>query len=570
MTELLLPLPDSASAFRDIEWPEVATWYDRLDQLPTTDPSAWFHTWSRFESLLHEAASRAMIAYTCATDDTKAAKAHRRFSTEIGPQAVERATALARRAVTVGLDYPDMVFPLRRFQAAIDVFREANVPLVSEVESLSTEYQRVTGGMMATWEGKPIPLPQLGPFLVDTDRRVRERAWHAGVAPYLDARDSLNDLFDQMRTRRQAMAANADFASYRDMVFRAKARFDYSPEDCLQFHRAVAQAVVPVLRRLRRIRRERLGVSQLRPWDLSVNPYRENPLRPYTDPKDLARVAGRIFARLDPHLGRQFAIMQQEKLLDLESRKGKAPGGYCDTLPIVGRPFIFMNAAGIMADVMTLLHESGHAFHAFAAASLPLVWQRQPGAEAAELASMGMELLAGQHLGPPVGYLSEADAAVAMLDYVEDAVHVLAHIAAVDAFQHWVYTDPLGAEPDARDEQWRTIRAQFDPDVDWSGLEDVQATRWHRQLHIFIYPFYYIEYGFAQLGAFQLWRNSIHDPQQTLTQYRTFLGLGARRSLPELYCAAGVRFAFDGETISGIMAFVEHQTTTWRAQIGTL
>ncbi len=569
MTTLLLPLPDDARAFADLTWEEASAWYDQLEALPLDpDPMRWLRTWSHFEALLHEAASRAMIAYTCATTDREAEAAHRRFSIDILPRAEERGITLARRAVAARLDDPALEQPLARFRATIKIFREENVPLLTELEALSTEYQRITGGMMADWEGKQIPIPRLAPVLEERDRSRREAAWRASIEPYRHAAVELHDLFDRMRDRRQRVAGNSGFPSFRDYVFPAKARFDYTPVDCEAFHEAVAETVVPVVRRLRTIRRERLGVPTLRPWDLAVSPWRTTPLRPWTDPEDFPRIASRIFDRLDPVLGAQFHRMREEGLLDLESRTGKAPGGYCDTLHVRGQPYIFMNAAGVMGDVMTLLHEAGHAFHAFAAAHHPVLWQRQPGAEGAELASMSMELLASRYLGPPEGYLTEEEARVARLEHLESVVFALAHIASVDAFQHWIYTDPAGGDAAQRDRMWSVLRDRFDPGIDWSGLEDARATRWHRQLHIFLYPFYYIEYGFAQIGALQVWQNSLTDPRGALQRYRAFLELGATRPLPDLYRAAGASFVFDHASLARLMAEVETRLDRWREELG--
>ena len=274
-----------------------------------------------------------------------------------------------------------------------------------------------------------------------------------------------------------------------------------------------------------------------------------------------------MFDRVDPALGTQFGIMIDEQLLDLDSRTGKAPGGYCDTLHWSGRPFIFMNAVGLMDDVMTLMHEAGHAFHAFAAQRLPLVWQRHPGSEACELASMSMELLATPHLERPLGYFAPEDLRRARLEHLEDVIVTLAHVASVDAFQHWIYTDPAGADAAARDAAWLRIRSRFDQGVDWSGLEQERVARWYRQLHIFLYPFYYIEYGIAQLGALQVWRNSLRDPVEAVRRYRDALALGNTRPLPDIYAAAGARLAFDGETIGELVQLVEDQVDRLRGEV---
>jgi oligoendopeptidase F len=565
-----LPLPSDASALAGAIWDDLVPWYDALAQAPIEpgEVEAWLATWSRLEELIGEAASLAMIAYTCDTADPEKERAHLRFSAEILPRAEERSVGLARRLVSDTVVPAGMEVPVERFRTSIRIFREANVPLFTALEEQGAAYQRTTGAMTAEWEGERRPLPQLAPFLQSPDRQVRERAWHATVGPYLAAREELAGLFDRMYRLRQQVAANAGFQNFRDYIFPAKFRFDYTPADCQRFHEAVESAVVPALRRVLAERRDRLGVGKLRPWDLAVNPYRAAPLRPYTEPAELPSVAREIFGAVDPVLGAEFQVMMDEGLLDLHSRRGKAPGGYCDTLHARGRPFIFMNASGVMDDVNTLLHEAGHAFHAFAAHAQPLIWQRHPGSESAELASMSMELLAAPHLGPPVGYLSGPDAALARIEHLEDILVSLAHIASVDAFQHWIYCSGSGEDAGARDAAWLRIRDRFDPEVDWDGLLAERVARWYRQLHIFLYPFYYIEYGIAQLGALQVWRNSRRDPAGAVAAYRRFLALGATRPLPALYAAAGATMVFDARRMAELVALVEEEIAVLRAGVG--
>lgn len=563
----LVELPATPAALAETTWEQVRSLYDAVLAEPLDDGTVnrWLATWSRVDELVGEAASLAMIAYTSDTADPAKEKAHLRFSAEILPRVEELGVNLARRLVESGLAPEGMETTIDRFRTAIALFREESVPLFSELEELGAAYQRRTGSMTAEWDGRRVPLPQLAPHLESSDRAVRERAWRASVTEYVAARDELADLFDRMHLRRQAVAANAGFASYRDYVFPAKFRFDYTPEDCLQFHAAVAETVAPALARVMEDRRRRLGLDALRPWDLSVNPYGGGPIRPYQEPTELPAVARRMFGRVSPVLGDAFQIMMDEGLLDLESRKGKAPGGYCDTLQARGRPFIFMNASGVMGDVMTLLHEAGHAFHAFASHRQPLVWQRHPGAEAAELASMSMELLAGQWLARPDGFLDEVDARRARLEHLEDILTSLAHIACVDAFQHWIYTSEEGADREARDAAWLALRARFEPAVDWSGLQAERVARWYRQIHLYVYPFYYIEYGIAQLGALQVWGNARRDPAGAVAAYQRFLALGATRPLPALYEAAGASLVFDAGRMGDLVALVEEEMEALRA-----
>lgn len=564
-----LALPDTSAGFATATWDSIAPFYAELQSVPLdrTTLEAWMARWSRLDELVSEAASLAMIAYTCDTADETKKAVHLRFSTEIMPKQEEAAVGLARRLVAVGTDRPDMQTTLRRFRSAIEIFREENVPLVSETEALAARYQQITGTMTAEWQGARVPLPRLAPFLKGRDRAVREAAWRGFNAPYVAAHDELAGIFDRMVDLRQTIGRNAGFADYRDYIFAAKCRFDYTPSDCERLHDAIAESVGPAMGRALEARRDRLGLTQIRPWDLLVDPWRDSPPVPYRDATELKETAARIFSAVDPVLGGQFRTMMAEDLLDLESRAGKAPGGYCDTLHARGRPFVFMNAAGIPEDVTTLLHEAGHCFHAFAAHARPLIWQRHPGAESAELASMSMELLGSPYLARPTGYYGEADARSVRLEHLEDILISLSHIASVDAFQTWIYTHAEGRDAAARDRAWLDIRARFEPAVDWSGLQAERVARWYRQLHIFIYPFYYIEYGIAQIGALQVWRNARRDPVAAVEAYRRFLALGATRPLPELYREAGVELTFDAGVIGELVEMVEEEMDALR---GTL
>jgi oligoendopeptidase F len=566
---MTLALPASPEALAKASWNDIRPHFDALAEreLGLDTVESWLADWSRLEAMLTEAASRAMIRYTVDTRDKEAEQDHLRFSMEILPQAEARSVALQKRLVATGYTSPALETTLRAFRTSIEIFRDASVPIMSELEEHSATYQRITGGMTAPWEGKNLPLPQLAPFLKEPDRNVRERAFRASTMPYVDARDELAALFDRMHGLRRQVARNAGFGSFRDYVFRAKLRFDYSPADCERFHDAVEQHVMPAYSRLMMHRREQLKLSTLRPWDVAVDLYGARPLRPFTDGAELAGRARAVFGAVDPALGTQFGVMIDEQLLDLDSRAGKAPGGYCDTLHWSGRPYIFMNAVGLMDDVMTLMHEAGHAFHAFAAGSLPLVWQRHPGSEACELASMSMELLSTPHLERPLGYLAAADLRRARLEHLEDVILTLAHVASVDAFQHWIYTDPAGADAAARDAAWLRIRSRFDQGVDWDGLERERVARWYRQLHVFLYPFYYIEYGIAQLGALQVWRNSLRDPVDAVRRYRDALALGNTRPLPDIYAAAGARLAFDAPMVGELVQLVEAQAEQLRAEM---
>jgi oligoendopeptidase F len=559
---LTLPvLPDSPAAFADAHWSDILPWYEALAAVPLAPDAVgpWLAAWSRLEELLSEAAALAMIAYTADTRDPAREAAHLRFSAEISPQLEEQGVRLARRLLDTGYTRPDLEIVRQRFRSQIAIFREENLPLFTELEELSARYQRLTGGITVEWDGETRTVPQLFPFLKQPDRDVRERAFRAIGAPYIGLRSELGAVFDVMYERRQRVARQAGFPDFEAYSFAAKCRFDYTTDDCTRFHDAVEAEVVPAVARLLERRRQDLGLDRLRPWDLDVDPAGRPALRPFGNAAELGEKASRVFHSVAPELGAEFDLMRGERLLDLESRAGKAPGGYCETLHFRGRPFIHMNAVGLLDDVHTLLHECGHSFHAFASHRQPLVWQRYVGAESAELASMSMELLAEPYLAEPGGLAMAAELRVARIEHLEDVLVTLAHVASVDAFQRWIYTSGDGGDGLARDRAWLRVRDRFQSGVDWSGLEDQQVVRWYRQLHIFLYPFYYIEYGLAQLGALQVWRRSRTDQAGAVRDYREALALGCTVSLPALYARAGARFGADRALIGELVRLVEDE-----------
>ena len=557
----MIALPETADAFKDATWSDVAPYYEELASRPLSREGveAWLEDWSRFEALLAEAAALANFRYCVNTADREAEAAHLRFGSEIDPKADEQRSRLQRRLVELGYVTPELETVVRRFRNQIEIFNEANVPLFGEIAKLSTAYAKTVGAMTIDWDGEEKTPPQMWPYLESNDRSIRERAFRSMFKPYVEQRDELAGIFDRMYELRQEVAKNAGFDNYRDYVHREKNRFDYTPEDCFRFHEAVETAVRPAIQRLLEVRRSHLGVDRLRPWDAWVDPKGRQPLRPYHDVGEFVSRASDIFAGIDPDFHRYFETMAGAGLLDLDNRKGKAPGGFCDSLPARKLPLIFMNAVGIDEDVRTLLHESGHSFHVFEAGHLPLVFQRHPGAEMAEVASMSMELLSAPYIDRDHGgYYSDADAQRARRQLLERAVHFFTHCASVDAFQHWIYTDPDGGDAGARDRKWLELRRRFEGDVvDWSGLDAERIARWYFQPHFFEYPFYYIEYGIAQLGALQVWRNSLADHGEAVRKYRAALALGATRPLPELYRAAGARLIFDAQGMRELIDLVE-------------
>ncbi|MDQ3512337.1 MAG: M3 family oligoendopeptidase [Chloroflexota bacterium] len=550
----------SPERFRDATWDQIRPLFDALAGAPLDRDrvDAWVTEWSDLEDAISEAMTLVSIANSVDTTDTAAEEAYLRFATDIWPKVEEQRVRLSSRLLDIDPDRDDLQVTLRSFRNQRDLFRAENVAIKGQLEELGSEYQKLTGGMTATWDGEELPLPRLLPFLEEPDREVRERAFRLVGEPYVRARDEIATIFDRQIALRQEMARNAGLENYRDYAFREFDRFDYGPVECEAFHAAMERHVVPAAARRLASRRELLGVETMRPWDVDPDPRGRPALRPFTGGQDLIDRLVPVFDRVDPVLGGYFRTMRDESLLDLDSRAGKAPGGYCTDLPVRQRPFIFMNAAGTTGDVETMLHEAGHAFHSFESFHLPFAFHRFPGSEMGEVGSMAMELLAAPYLGQDEGGpYATADLARARVTQLEGIMVTMPWIAVVDAFQHWVYTDPDGADRDARDEAWVRIFERFNPGVDWSGLESFRLARWYRQLHIFQYPFYYIEYGLAQLGALQVWRNAMRDQAAAVAAYRGALALGATKPLPDLFAAAGANFTVDAGEVGDLVTMIE-------------
>jgi oligoendopeptidase F len=543
-------------------WEQIEPWYQQLLNRPITSPAEleeWLLDAGELNAAVSQVGVERYIAMTCQTDDPQRKAAHLEWVREVEPKLKPLQNALREKY----LDSPHRAaLPAERYrvfdraqQNRRELFREANIPRETELAELEQQYQEIIGAMTVQFQGKELTTAQMAPYLEETDRALRQEAWELVASRRLADRDRLDDLFDRMVRLRVAVAREAGFASYTDYAYRSRERFDYGVEDVARFRDAIEQVVVPLARDLQEQRRQALGVETLRPWDLSVDPLGRPPLRPFADAEQFAEGTRKLFDMVDPELGAQFGFLQRQGLLDLANRKGKAPGGYQTTLEDDRLPFIFMNAVGIDGDLRTLLHEGGHAFHALAARSEPLAPYREAPIEFCEVASMSMELLAGRDPGV---FYSQADADRSYRQLLEGIVLIFPWIATVDAFQHWIYAHP-DHDRDQRRAAWTALLDRFGGIVDWSGYEEARASSWHRQLHIFLYPFYYIEYGIAQLGALGIWKRSLSDGREAIQSYRRALALGGSRPLPELFQAAGLPFAFDADTLQPLMDTIREQ-----------
>jgi oligoendopeptidase F len=561
-------LPTDAGSVRDWSWSEFERYYAALIKRPLYDDTVaeFLGDWTRMSELLDETFSKLHVAITVNTADAEAEKQYHTFLETIYPPSEEADQRLKTKLLSFGVVPDGFELALRKMRTEAEIFREENLPLLIQEHKLTNEYDKTVGAQTVEWEGRELTVAQLRPYFQNVDRTVRQKAWQVATERQLKDREVINKLWIDFLTVRRELASNAGFGDYRSFRWKQMLRFDYTPADCSRFHEAIEKAVLPAALRICQKRKDLLGVPSLRPWDMDVDPLGRPPLAPFQEVEELRAGASRIFHRLDPILGEYFDVMVQEGLLDLENRKNKAPGGYCTEFAASKRPFIFMNAVGVHNDVQTLLHESGHSFHAFERYNLPYMQQRQVGMEFSEVASMGMELLASPYLARSEGgFYSKEDATRALVEHLEFAVLFWPYMAMVDAFQHWVYENPHDAEDSSLcDTEWARLSQRFMPWLDWSGLEDALVTGWHRKLHIHVAPLYYVEYGLAQLGAVQIWKNAMKDPQTALKAYRHALSLGGTASLPELFRQAGATFAFDakilGDAVSLIEQVIEEQT----------
>ncbi len=508
---------------------------------------------SELDAATSEAEANLYIETTRHTADPEVQAAFERFVQDVEPHLKKVTFELDRKIAECphadALDQDRYGVLLRRLRTNVGLFRDENVPIETELSLLDQKYARTCGAMTVEFEGEEKTLPQMSRYFEMTDRAVRESAWRAVAARRLQDRDAIDDIFDEMIAKRHQLAINAGFENFRDYQHRRLHRYDYEPADCERFHEAVEKHCVPVMRSAQANRRETLGIDPLRPWDLGVDMKGREPLQPFSGADDLVDRTSRLYHRMDPRLGAMFDELRTGDCLDLETRKGKAPGGYQYQRERTRKPFIFMNASGVQRDLVTMVHEAGHAFHSMVCREEPILAYRSAPMEFCEVASMSQELLCFPYLDEFYGP-DEADRA--RRDQLEGLAKTLPWIATIDAFQHWIYTNP-GHDRDARRARWVEIEERFGGAVDWTGLEDARASLWQRQLHLFGLPFYYIEYGIAQLGALQVWCNSLADEKGAIERYLDGLRLGGSRPLPTLFETAGGNFDFGPDTVGPLM-----------------
>lgn len=546
----------------EIKWETLEPIYKDLLERAINSPEElvrWMQDRSELEAALEEDFAWRYIRMTCDTASEQLLADFQYFATEIEPKIAPYSNELNKKLVASEylnkLDKDKYFVYLRGIKKALELFREENIPLQTEIQIEQQKYQSISGSLSVHIGDKEYTLEQAAVFLKDTDRTKREEVWRKITDRRLQEKEKLDELFDLLRKLRHQVALNAGFENYRDYKFQELGRFDYTPQDCYSFHEAIELEIVPILREQAAERKKALDVATLRPWDMDVNPSGKPALKPFNSGEELIEKSIQCFRNINSYLGERLEIMKDNSLFDVESRKGKAPGGYNYPLSETGAPFIFMNSANTFRDLTTMVHEGGHAVHTFLTADLELNDFKHCPSEVAELASMSMELISMDNWD--VFFDNEEDLKRAKKDQLIDVLKTLPWVAVVDQFQHWIYTNPNHTATE-RSEAWLKIFEPFGANfADWTGLETAEANLWQKQLHIFEIPFYYIEYGFAQLGAIAVYKNYKENSEKALQQYLSALKLGYTKTIKEIYETAGIKFDFSAGYVKELAAFIK-------------
>jgi oligoendopeptidase F len=551
--------------FRIQQWEDLQPFFDLLmntEIKSTGDLRSWFRNRSELESIISEDLAWRYINMTRYTDNSTYTANYQYFVENIQPKIAPFSDQLNRKALSSPFiqeleKEEGFQIMIRNLKKEIDLFREENIPLFTEISLEQQKYNQISGAMTVVIDGTEMTLQQASVLLMDTERSKRDRVYHKISDRRLQDKDILDESFTKLIDLRNRVALNAGFANYRDYMFKNLGRFDYSPQDCFDFHDSIRSEVVPILDELTLERKQKLKLSVIKPWDKSVDPEGKEPLKAFSNGKELTDKTIECFHRIDHYLGQCLEIMNTMGHLDLESRKGKAPGGYNYPLAELGVPFIFMNATSTLRDMVTIMHEGGHAVHNFLTRDLELSDFKHTPSEVAELASMSMELISMDHWD--LFFTAAQELNRAKREHLEDIIETLPWVATIDQFQHWIYENP-GHTLDDRKKNWNRIFNLFtDTLTDWTGEEMARDYLWQKQLHLYEVPFYYIEYGMAQLGAIAIWKNYKENSKKGLEGYMAALKLGYTRSIPEVYAAANIRFDFSQKYIRELIHFVRNE-----------
>ncbi|WP_316796738.1 M3 family oligoendopeptidase [Pedobacter agri] len=547
-----------------ITWDSLAPLFTELQnrEINNVDElEQWLKDRSELEAALEEDFAWRYIKMSCDTANEELVKNFQYFAEEIEPKISPLSNELNKKFVDSpfmdDLDKEKFFVYSRAIKKALEIYREENIELFTQLQVKQQKYQGITGAMSVEINGQEYTLEQASIFIKDLNREVRENAWKTIQQRRLIDKDDLNILFDELIKLRNQVALNAGFENYRDYMFQALGRFDYNPQDCYDFANAIEKEIVPILKAQAEKRREALSLDVLKPWDLEVSVSGKPALKPFNNGEELIDKSIACFNAIDEKLGLKLATMKANNLFDVESRKGKAPGGYNYPLAETGAPFIFMNSANSLRDLTTMVHEGGHAIHTFLTANLELNDFKHCPSEVAELASMSMELISMDNWN--VYFDNEEDLIRAKREQLADVLKTLPWVAVIDQFQHWIYTNPEHTAAD-REETFKQIYNRFGAGfADWTDLDQQFGNVWQKQLHLFEVPFYYIEYAIAQLGAIAVWKNYKENPEKALEQYLAALSLGYTKPMNEIYETAGIKFDFSADYVKELAQFVKEE-----------
>ena len=544
-------------------WNKIKSLFDDLvnrDISSGLELEQWMVDQSELSAVLEEDMAWRYIKMNIDTTDKELGEKFSFWIKEISPNTAPYSHKLNLKLVNSpylkDLDKEKYRIYLRSVKKQIEIFREENIPLFTTMEEKQQEYGAISAKMSIEVDGEKITMQKAAQLLKSTDRDKREEIYNKISSRRLQDEKLLDNLFDELIVLRQKIAENAGFENYRDYMFASMGRFDYTPKDCFNFHDAIAQEIVPIINSFEQRRKNKLGNIAYKPWDTAVDVDGLPPLKPFEGGTELTDLSIECFNRLRPYFGECLATMKSMKHLDLESKTGKAPGGFMYPLYEIGVPFIYMNAVGSQRDLVTMVHEGGHAVHSFLSRDLPLTEFKSTPSEVAELASMAMELLSMDHWD--VFYADAADLKRAKLEQLEKSLETLPWVASIDKFQHWIYTTKHTAQE--RKIKWIEISSELGNQIiDWEGSENMHANLWQKQLHLYEVPFYYIEYGMAQLGAIAMWRSYKELGEQALDNYMDALRLGYTKTIGEIYESAGIKFDFSAKYVQELANFIKKE-----------
>lgn len=545
-------------------WESIKPYFEDLANRNLTtenDFQQWLKDRSELDAVLEEDAAWRYIKMTIDTTNQAHSESYKQFVTEIQPKFAPYEDLLNKKMIESEFANPtgkSQAYQIyhRSVQSALKLFREENIPLESEMNEKSQEFGSISGAQTIEHNGETMTMQKASLLLKEQDEELRKTIFEKMSSRRIEDKDKLNNLYNELIQLRHQIAINAGFENYRDYKFVSLGRFDYTKEDCFTFHQAIKSEIVPLVKQIQQKKLDKLGKTRFKPWDTDLDPDGLAPLKPFSNGQEMLEGSINIFGKIDSYFGECISTMKEMSYLDLDSKPGKAPGGYNYPLYEIGVPFIFMNAVGAQRDLVTMVHEAGHAVHSFLSRDLELTGYKNLPSEVAELASMSMELLTMEGWNE---FYNEADLKRAKKDQLETILMILPWIAQIDEFQHWIYENP-NHSVNERTEKWLSLGQEYGANLtDWTGYEEIRELSWQRQMHLFEVPFYYIEYGFAQLGAIGVWKNSLVDFEKAISDYKEALKLGYTKSIPKIYETAGVSFKFSQEYIKEIAVFLQRE-----------